>query len=254
MLALKIIGIIVAIIALIMLIPVGADISYIGGQFGLSAKMCGVLLQLFPKPEADPNAPTKEKKPKKPKKEKKKKEPKPAENGDAAPQKPKKKLKLSFTKEEIFSLVQKVLRRFGRFGRKFRVDRFLLHYTAAGDDPYNTAVTYGYVNAALSTLAPMCRERFDVSDCDVWTDIDFSKEKLELDFAVAFSIRIGAFFGLIFGIVVSALGILIKNQCRLLGEKLFHGKEKKVDDAPVVDIEMEKENNIQAEERMNSNG
>lgn len=253
MLALKIIGIIVAIIALIMLIPVGADISYIGGQFGLSAKMCGVLLQLFPKPEADPNAPEKEKKPKKPKKEKKKKEPKPDENADGA-QKPKKKLKLSFTKEELFSLVKKVLRRFGRFGRKFRVDRFLLHYTAAGDDPYDTAVTYGYVNAALSALAPMCRERFDVRDCDVWTDIDFSKEKLELDFAVAFSIRIGAFFGLIFGIVGSALGVLIKNQCRLLGEKLFHRKEKKVDDVAVVDIEMEKENNIQAEERMDSNG
>ena len=253
MLALKIIGIIVAIIALIMLIPVGADISYIGGQFGLSAKMCGVLLQLFPKPEADPNAPKKEKKPKKPKKEKKKKESKPAENADGA-QKPKKKLKLSFTKEELFLLVKKVLRRFGRFGRKFRVDRFLLHYTAAGDDPYDTAVTYGYVNATLSALAPMCRERFDVRDCDVWTDIDFSKEKLELDFAVAFSIRIGAFFGLIFGIVGSALGVLIKNQCRLLGEKLFHRKEKKVDDVAVVDIEMEKENNIQAEERMDSNG
>lgn len=250
MLALKIIGIIVAIIALIMLIPVGADISYIGGQFGLSAKMCGVLLQLFPKQEGDNAAPRKEKKPKK---EKKKKEPKPAENADTE-QKPKKKLKLSFTKEELFSLVQKVLRRFGRFGRKFRVDRFLLHYTAAGDDPYNTAVTYGYINAALSTLAPMCRERFDVRDCDVWTDIDFSKDKLELDFAVAFSIRIGAFFGLIFGIAGSALGILIKNQCRLLGEKLFHGKEKKVDDVAVVDIEMEKENNIQAEERMDSNG
>lgn len=250
MLALKIIGIIVAIIALIMLIPVGADISYIGGQFGLSAKMCGVLLQLFPKPEVDPDAP---KKPKKPKKEKKKKEPKPTEAGEAE-KKPKKKLKLSFTKEEIFSLVKKVLRRFGRFGRKFRVDRFLLHYTAAGDDPYDTAVTYGYINAALSALAPMCRERFNVRDCDVWTNIDFSKEKLELDFAVAFSIRIGAFFGLVFGIAGSALGILIKNQCRLLGEKLRRGKQEKINDEAVVDIEMEKENNIQAEERMDSNG
>ena len=250
MLALKIIGIIAVIIALIMLIPVGADISYIGGQFGLSAKMCGVLLQLFPKPEVDPDAP---KKPKKPKKEKKKKEPKPAEAAETE-KKPKKKLKLSFTKEELFSLVKKVLRRFGRFGRKFRVDRFLLHYTAAGDDPYDTAMTDGYINAALSALAPMCRERFDVRDCDVWTNIDFSKEKLELDFAVAFSIRIGAFFGLIFGIVGSALGILIKNQCRLLGEKLRRGKQEKINDEAVVDIEMEKENNIQAEERMDSNG
>ena len=37
MLALKIIGIIVAVIAAIMLIPVGADIAYEGGSFSLSA-------------------------------------------------------------------------------------------------------------------------------------------------------------------------------------------------------------------------
>ena len=62
MLALKIIGVIAAIIALIMLIPIGADIAYEGGQFGLSAKVCGVLLQLFPRPEKDESAPKKEKK------------------------------------------------------------------------------------------------------------------------------------------------------------------------------------------------
>lgn len=246
MLALKIIGIIVAIIVLIMLIPIGADISYIDKQFGLSAKVCGVLLQLFPKQEIDETAPQKEKKPKK----EKKKKPEPTEGEP----KPKKKLSLSFSKDEILSLVKKVLKRFGRFGRKFKVDRFLLHYMAAGDDPYDTAVTFGYVNAALSSLAPLCRERFDVKDCDVWTDIDFTREKMEIDFAVAFSIRIGAIFGLIFGIAFSALGVLIKNKCRLLIEKLKNGKNKEIDDEAVVDIEIEKENNIQAEERMDSNG
>lgn len=238
MLALKIIGIIVAIIVLIMLIPVGADISYIGGQFGLSAKMCGVLLQLFPKSESDETAPKKEKKPKKQKKKKKKEEPAPTDGAE----KPKKKLKLNFSRDELFSLVKKVLRRFGRFGRKFKVDRFLLHYIAAGDDPYDTAVTFGYVNAALSALAPMCRERFTVRDCDVYTEMDCSKEKTEIDFALAFSIRIGAFFGLIFGIVFSALGILIKNKCRLLVERLKNGKQEEVNGENAVDIEIEKEN------------
>lgn len=249
MLALKIIGVIAAIIALIMLIPIGADIAYEGGQFSLSAKVCGVLLQMFPRPEKDESAPKKDKKPKKEKK------PAPEKPEGEQPQKPKKKLKLSFNKDEILSLVKKVLKRFGRFGRKFKVDRFLLHYTAAGDDPYNTAVTFGYVNAALSSLAPICAQRFDVKDCDVRTDIDFTKEDMEIDFGLAFSIRIGAFFGLGLGIVNSALGILIRNKFRLLGEKLKAGKEKKVDDEKVIDIEIAKENNnIQAEERMDSNG
>ena len=250
MLALKIIGIIAAIIALFMLIPVGADIAYIGGQFSLSAKVCGILLQLFPRPEEDESAPKKEKK----QKNKKKAKPENEKTEGEQPEKPRRKFKLSFNKDEILLLVKKVLRRFGRFGRKFRVDRFLLHFTAAGDDPYNTAVTFGYVNAALSSLAPICAQRFDVRDCDVRTDIDFTKDDMEIDFALAFSIRIGAFFGLGFGIVNSALGILIKNKFRLLGEKLKAGKEQKIDDNEVIDIDEIKENNIQAEERMNSNG
>lgn len=249
MLALKIIGIIAAVIALIMLIPIGADIGYEGGVFSLSAKVCGVLLQLFPKPPENENAQKKEDKPKNKKKSKK--------TDEEAPQgeKQKKKLSLNFSRDELLLLVRKVLRRFGRFGRKFRVDRFLLHYTAAGDDPYNTAVTFGYINAALSSLAPLCRERFDVKDCDVRTDIDFSREKTEVDFGIAFSIRIGAIFGLVFGIAFSALGILIKNKLRLRAEKRHGGRNMAAEDDTVIDIEIDKDKeNIQAEERMDSNG
>lgn len=245
MLALKILGVIVLIIAAIMFIPIGADIGYEDKQFRLAAKVCGVQLQLLPKPPADETAPKKEKKPKKPKKEKK---PKPEAEGEAPP---KKKLSLSFNKDEIFSLVKKALRHFGRFGRKFRVDRFLLHYTAAGDDPYKTAVTFGYVNAALSTLAPMCAQRFEVKDCDVRTDVDFGAEKTDIDFGTAFSIRIGSIFGLAFGLGFSALGILIKNKFRFLREKRQAKKNGSANDDPVVTIEIENTENIQEEERMN---
>ncbi len=70
MVALIILGIIVAIIVLIMLVPVGADVGYENEQLHLSAKVCGMLLQLFPKPPRDETKPPKEKKPKKPKKQK----------------------------------------------------------------------------------------------------------------------------------------------------------------------------------------
>lgn len=54
MTALIVIGIIVLIIALIMLIPVGADIGYEDGVFSLSAKVLGVLIKLFPKDGSKP--------------------------------------------------------------------------------------------------------------------------------------------------------------------------------------------------------
>lgn len=241
MLALVIIGVILLIITLIMLVPVGADIGYEGGELKVSAKVCGMLLQLVPKPPSDGKKPgkekkAKEKKPKRPKKEKPKKE----------------KPKLDFTKDELLGLVRAVLRGFGRFGRKLSVDRFLFRYVAAGDDPYNTALTYNYVNAALSSLTPVCARRFTVKDCQVTTDIDFMADKTSLDLGLALTIRIGQIFGVVFTIIFGALGILLKNKKRLKRERKLAPKE-----APPPQTEtgetINKEN-IQAEERMDSNG
>ena len=246
MIALIILGVLAAIIAAIMLIPIGADIAYEDGQFRLSAKVFGLLLQLFPK------APVDESKPKKPKKEKKKKKPK--KEKAKKEKKPKAKKKLDFSMDEILTLVKKVLSKFGRFGRKFNVDRFLLHYVAAGKDPYDTAVNFAYVNAALSSLAPVCSQRFDVKDYEVWTDIDFTVEKKKIDFGLAFTIRIGAFFALVFGVAFSALGIFIKNKTRLLLEKIRARKNKSAT-AAAEDINTEViEENIKPDERNENHG
>lgn len=212
MVALIIIGVIVLIIALIMLIPVGADLGYEGGVFSVSAVACGMpIMKLFPKPEEDGTTP-----PKHPRKEKKKKEKAPAEGEEA---KPKKKLNFDFTPDELLALLKKVLKGFGKLGRKFKVDRFLLRYTAAGDDPYKTALTYNYVNAALSSLGPICAKRFQVDDCEVSTAVDFTADKMSIDFGLAMTIRIGQIFGAVNTILFGALGILIKNKLRLMKEK-----------------------------------
>lgn len=241
MLALVIIGVILLIITLIMLVPVGADIGYEGGELKVSAKVCGMLLQLVPKPPSDGKKPrkekkAKEKKPKRPKKEKPKKE----------------KPKLDFTKDELLGLVKAVLRGFGRFGRKLSVDRFLFRYVAAGDDPYNTALTYNYVNAALSSLTPVCARRFTVKDCQVTTDIDFTADKTSLDLGLALTIRIGQIFGVVFTIIFGALGILLKNKKRLKRERKLAPKEALPPQTETGET-INKEN-IQAEERMDSNG
>ncbi len=240
-----IIGVIVLLIAGLMSIPIGVDVGYEGGQFRASAKVCGILLQLFPKKptEGEP----KPKKEKKPKPIKKKKNP----PGEAAA--PKKKRKLSFSKDEILSLLRKVLKSFGRFGRAFRVDRFLLDYTAAGEDPYNTAMTYAYVNTALSSLAPLCVKRFKVKDCRVHTDVDFTADKMKLDFSLAISLRIGKIFSLVFSIGFAAVGMLLRNKLRLAKEKRANKKNGTADADQIIEIETVQEN-IQEEERMDANG
>ena len=251
MVGLIILGVIIAIIVAIMLVPVGADVAYEGGELRLSAKVCGMLLQLIPKPPADETKPKKEKKPKKTKKKKKQ----PEEQPQTGEEKPKKKLNLDFSMDEIMGLVKSVLRGLGRFGRKLSVDRFLLHYTAAGKDPYTTAMTFGYVNGALTTLAPICRRTFDTKDVDVWTDVDFTTEKTKVDFGVALTIRIGQILGVVFTILFGALGILIKHKFRKFKEKRANKKAGIPENGEAAaDNREEISKNIQPEERTDSNG
>lgn len=246
MTALIIIGIIALIITLIMLIPVGADVGYEGGEISVSAKVCGILVKLFPKPPEDGSKP-----PKHPKKEKKSKKKDEQPEGE---QKPKRKLNLSFTPDEILGLLKKVLKGFGKLGRKFKVERFLLRFTAAGDDPYNTAMMYGYVNTALSSLGPICQKRFSVDDCEVVTAVDFTAEKISLDFGLTMTIRIGQIFGAVNTILFGALGILIKNKLRLMKEKRHNKGGGSGNGGPAEKNIEETDKNTQAEERMAKNG
>lgn len=246
MVALIILGIIALIITIIMLVPIGADIAYEGGELRVSAKAAGVLFQIFPKNPEDESKPHKEKKPKKEKK------PEKTENGE---KKPGKKINLDFTFDEIMTLLKKVLNGFGILGKKFRVDRFLLDYTAGGDDPYQTAVVFGNVNAALNILAPICAQRFDVNDLYVRTDVDFTSEKTVLDFGIALTIRIGAIFRMVFAILFGALGVLIRNKLRHLKEKLARKLRGEKDEPSEQITENDiTDSSIQQEERNDKNG
>lgn len=250
MVALIILGVIVLLITLIMLLPVGADIGYEDGLLHASAKVGGILIQLFPKKKSD--KPPKEKKPKK----KKEKKPKP-EGEETEEKKPKKKRKPDFTFDEIMALLRTVLKHLGRFGRKWKVDRFVLHYIAAGYDPYNVAMTYGKVNAALSAIAPACAQRFTVKDCDVWTDVDFTRDWMHLDFGLCMTIRIGQIFALVLGIGFGALKILLQRKKRQKQE----AKLRQIEGGPEAEepgTEEEKKEDLsednQEEERMAANG
>ena len=198
-----ILAVIVLLITLILLVPVGADLRYEDGVIRISAKAAGIKLQLIPRPK-------KEEKPEKPKKEKPEKEKKETDQ----PQKEKKKRSLPFNAEEIFKLLKDVLVRIGRFGRKFKVERFVLHWIAAGWDPYYTARTFAVVNAGLSQLAPICTERFHCKDSSVWTDIDFVRDDMFFEFGLTMTIRIGQIIGTGLSIGFAAAKIFIKSKLR----------------------------------------
>jgi len=219
------------------MIPVGADIAFEDGSLKISAKVAGILLQIFPRP---------------PKEEKPTEEPKPpvekAPEKEKPEKKPRRKLKLDFTFDEIIELLKKVLRGFGVLGRKFRVDRFKFDFLAAGWDPYLTARFFGYVNAGINILAPICAQRFDVKDLYVRTDIDFTTDEMKFDFGIALTIRIGAILHMLNTILLGVLTVLIKHKLRKVKEKSIN----KSDGIPEIQPETDSEQidkNIQQDER-----
>ena len=204
-----ILAVIVGIVTLIMLIPIGADIRYEDGVVRVSAKAAWIKLQLIPKQK-------KSQKEEKPKKERKKKE-KPPQDQKEEPS-PKKKREFPFNAEEILELLKTVLKKFGRFGKKFKVERFVLHWIAAGWEPYTIARVFSIVNAGLSQLSPICVERFHCKDSSVWTDIDFVRDDMFLEFGLTMTIRIGQIIGTGLGIAFGALKILLRSKRRRKAE------------------------------------
>ena len=220
MLVLKILLVIVLIFFLIGLITIGIDLRYVGGKLTLSAKLCGFLLKIYPR----------EKKPAREKPEKEK-EPEPKEEKPKKEKKPKKKKKkkegpgLMVSGDELIEVLKKIVKGLEKLSKGINVDHFLLHIVVSGKDPYNTARVFSYLNAILSSLAPMCAHRFRCKDPDVWTDIDFNSGKWLTDIEIAVVLRVGAVFSMAGVILFGILDILIRHWWEWFRLKHFDKEE-----------------------------
>lgn len=215
MLALEIIGAIILLIVLINLIPVGADISYADGETRVSAKICGKLIQLYPKPPDDGKKMKKGKKPKE--------EEKPPEQAEEKEAKPKRSLPKDFSKEELLELLKIGLRTAGSFRRKLQIDHFRLWFVSSDPDPYWTIMIYNYVNDALCVLGALAENAFRVKDSDIRTATDFDVGEPFIEVRLALSIRIGQIVCVALAAGIAALKILLRHrrrQKKMLKEQL----------------------------------
>ena len=173
-------GIVLAVIVLLLLTKVGVHVRY-GDELALSAKVGLLRIRILP---AKKKKPGKKKPEAEAKKEKKKKKPKAAEGHE------KKKQKLAL--EDILDIVKLGLKSLGRFGRALRLDRLHLHICVAKDDPYDTVLQYGYLNAALGAGLPLLHRAFKIRDEDITTAFRFDTAEMALQAEVTATFRIGA--------------------------------------------------------------
>ena len=83
---------------------------------------------------------------------------------------------------EFLDLLRAVLDGIAYFNDRIRVDRFVLHLTVAGYDPYNVALAYGKINAWLSGCVPLFK-KLNARTSHVWTAVDFVDDWPHVEFA-----------------------------------------------------------------------
>ena len=164
MTALEIIGMILLLFLLLSLLRVGVIVDF-GGELRVRLRVGPVKLTVLPRKEKKAQKKAAEAAGKTPEEKTKPK----AAGGHRLP-------KLSFPElRELAGTVLGALKRtLRRTCRRTRIDPLEVGVIFAGDDPADTAQTYGYANAALWTLMPKLEELFYIPKPSVYLGMDLS--------------------------------------------------------------------------------
>ena len=209
MVALIVIGSILAFFILIGLIAVGVDAGYEDEQLKISATVMGARIVLVPKPpakekKAEPEAGAAEK------------------TQGEAPSKPgllAKLLSTGLNKDEIVELIKTVLHAAGSLRKKLTVGILKFWFVSSQKDPYDTVMVYNYVNDAVYTLSALVSGAVNVKKWDIRTAVDYNVGKPFVEARIKVTIRIGQMVHIAFAAGIAVLKILIRHK-KMLRQQL----------------------------------
>ncbi len=181
--------IILALILLIFVVPYGIDVIYSDGVLRLGVKLGPFRLWLLPRRPKKPKTARqlereKRKREKKDAKKRAKKER--GEQDETQKVKEKKPFDLDF----VLALLKMAVHAIRRFFHSFTVDFLRLHYVVGTPDPYDTAMQYAYIGAALSALPPLAGKVIRVRKSDVLVSADFTAESPAIDARLVLSLQL----------------------------------------------------------------
>lgn len=151
--------IILAITALILLIPLGIVADYNANGFKLLLKIA--IFEVKPK--------FSKKKPKKNNKE----------------------FKLDFGIDEWTETARITLQTLGRLGKSVCFNRFRIVFVSSAADPYDAAMRYNYASAILHTIIPLFEQKFTVKNRSICLSTDFESEKSIFELGITMTVRVG---------------------------------------------------------------
>ena len=128
-----------------------------------------------------------------------------------------KKRKLDFTLEEWLETIRLILQTVGRLGKKLVCDRLKFVFVSSADDPYDAAMRYNTVSAALHTLVPLIKQKLTVKNTDIRLSTDYDSEKSIIEAGITLTLRIVWFVLIAPAAAVSFVKILSESKKRRKG-------------------------------------
>ena len=104
--------------------------------------------------------------------------------------------------QTLLKLAELGLQALDRLRQKLHVRLLRLVFVSGAPDPYDTALAFGCVNAALGALTPLAERTLCIDERDIQTGVDFDAERPRIDARIVCTIRIGQIVAvaLIFGV------------------------------------------------------
>lgn len=200
--------IVVVLIALILSIRLGVDISYNDENLKILVKASVFKFKIFP-PERT------EKKTDKKQKEKAKKQ-----NDKGIIE------KLGFEKEDWLELIGVIFKVLAKFNHSIVINKFKFHYAVTDSDPYDAVVKYNTINTIAGSLVPFIENNFRIKDRDVFIDLDLNKQDIQTDIRLVLTIRVLQIIMLVVMALSSTVRIYVKRKIQAANEgKMLNGKQ-----------------------------
>ena len=192
MTALCIIMAVLAAIALVLLLPVGAEAEYNEPGATLWLRIGAFRKILYPRP------------PKPEERKKKQKEKKPKD--ESAGEKPKK----GGTVELIMQLLPVGIEALGRVRRGITVKKLQLWFCHGGDDPAKVAMMFGGTSAGAGMLVPLLHNNFRIKETDIRNSVDFNSAETRVYGHADIRIRVGTAIAIAAAAGIKTLKIFLK--------------------------------------------
>lgn len=100
----------------------------------------------------------------------------------------------------------------GSFRRKLSIDLLRLHARIGTGDPYNTAMTFAYLQSAVYGLQPLAERALNVKERDVWLTPDFTNDSIAAEGRLIGTIRIGQIVWIALVLGWKALPVILRQR------------------------------------------